>query len=102
MSAAEKQDDTRMIVQFTAADLRSLVRDEVQRVMEGKPAVDAPAVTYVSADVLQKHFGISRATVHTWVHDEGCPHEIRGRILRFKMADVEAWFSGRGQVRRVK
>lgn len=50
---------------------------------------------YVSSETIQKHFGVSRATVHNWIHDEGCPHEMRGKILRFKMTAVEDWFHGR-------
>lgn len=98
MSAA--RDDDKMIVQGTFAELRALIRDEVQRAA-GNPANDAPAAVYVSADTLQKHFGVSRATVHSWVHKEGCPHDKRGRILRFKLGEVEAWFSQR-KLRRAR
>lgn len=83
------------IVVMTADELRELIRDAVQRAIAGKPANDKPERVYVSVDVLQQHFGVSRTTVHSWVHSEGCPHDMRGRILRFKMADVEAWFASR-------
>lgn len=98
---ANDNDDGRLLVQLTAADLRALVRDEVARALGGKHGNDAAVETYVAPDALEAHFGISRGTVHNWVR-EGCPHEVRGKILRFKMSEVEAWFSGRGGLRRVR
>ena len=100
MSAA-RDDEKKMIVQGTFAELRALIRDEVQRLAGDKPAAnDAPPV-YVSIDDIQRHFGVSRGTVNNWVHKEGCPHDKRGRILRFKLGEVEAWFSER-KLRRMR
>jgi hypothetical protein len=77
----------RKISELTEDEFRALIREELGQ--------QAPAETYVDAEALQKHFGISRALVHTWVHEEGCPHEKRGKILRFKLSAVESWFRGR-------
>lgn len=58
--------------------------------------------TYVDSEALQKHFNVSRATVHNWIHDDGCPHEMRGKVLRFKLSAVEDWFTRRQPLRPVK
>jgi phage terminase Nu1 subunit (DNA packaging protein) len=50
----------------------------------------------VDAQVVQRHFDVSRATVHNWVHTEGCPHAKRGKVLRFQLSAVCEWYANRG------
>ncbi len=78
-------------------EVRAMRRELAELRGELKSAANQqqPAETYVGSDSIQAHFGVSRATVHNWVHDEGCPHEQRGKVLRFKMSAVEDWFRGR-------
>lgn len=62
-----------------------------------------PSPKYVDAKAIAEHFGVSRATVHNWTTKEDCPHILRGGVLRFEVAAVEAWFRGREPgLRRVK
>lgn len=79
-----------------------LVREQLDRLTAAVAARPA-SESYVDHEVLEKHFGVSRATIHNWVHKEGCPHVLRGKVLRFQMSAVEAWFHGRGpNLKRVK
>jgi Helix-turn-helix domain len=89
-------DDARMIVQLTAAELRMLIRDELLVAIRAKPENDVGVETWVDAEAIEKHFGVSRGTVHNWLRNESCPHEARGKIIRFKLSAVEAWFRQRG------
>jgi excisionase family DNA binding protein len=51
---------------------------------------------WLSADEIARHLGISKETVYRWVrHDELPAHRI-GRLLKFKLSDVDAWVLGRG------
>jgi predicted DNA-binding transcriptional regulator AlpA len=80
---------------LTVEELRELIRAELGA---PKPEPD----TYVDSEEIQRIYGISRGTVHNWVHKESCPHEMRGKILRFRLAAVEAWFRGRVPLRKVR
>lgn len=71
------------------------MREELLAAVRGTANSQAELESYVDSEALQKHFGVSRQTVHDWVHKAGCPHEMRGKILRFKMTAVEDWFRGR-------
>lgn len=88
-------DNDRMIVTLTVGELRALIREEVQRALAERRggAAAGPARSYIGPEELAKHFGVSRGTVHNWVRTGGCPHEVRGKIVRFKLSDVEAWFA---------
>lgn len=76
-------------------EIRSVRRELAELRLELKSANHQAVEIYVDSEAIQKHFGISRATVHNWIHEEACPHEMRGKVLRFKMSAVESWFSGR-------
>jgi excisionase family DNA binding protein len=85
----------RKLSELTEDEFRALIREELGQ--------QTPAETYVDSEAIQKYFGISRATVHNWVHEDGCPHEKRGKILRFKLSAVESWFAGRNKpLKRVR
>jgi excisionase family DNA binding protein len=75
---------------------------ELMRSERAAPAEPRPVETYVDAEAVAKHFGVHRGTVHNWVHKEGCPHEMRGKILRFRLEAVEAWFRNRPTLRKVR
>lgn len=51
---------------------------------------------WVDSQKIAKHFGVSRATLHSWVHRGGCPHALRGKVLRFQLSAVSAWYVTRG------
>jgi len=93
-------DNGRMIVTLTVGELRSIIREEVQRAYEAwQREQPERALVWVGPEEIQKRFGISRGTVHNWIRNEGCPHDMRGKILRFQISAVEAWFAA-GRARK--
>lgn len=89
------------LIALTPDELRELVRSAVREELGGeKPA---QAKRYLDAREIASYYEVSRATVHNWIKNEGCPHLLRGKVLRFELAAVEAWMRGREPgLRRVK
>lgn len=48
-----------------------------------------------SAGEVADHLGVSRQTVYNWCKTTSIPHRQVGAILRFNLAEVDAW-SARG------
>lgn len=93
--------DDNLAITLTVKQLKAIVRESVREEL-GERASE-PAKRYMDAADIATHFDVSRATVHNWIKHEGCPHKLRGKILRFEIAAVEAWFHGREPgLRRVK
>ena len=46
---------------------------------------------WVGADEVAAHFGIQKPTVYRWVKSEGLPAHRVGRLLRFKLSEVDGW-----------
>lgn len=104
MGAAEKEVrvSTTTLVALSPDEMRELVR-EVLREELGKAPPRVPPGKYVDARELGKHYSVSRGTVHNWIRFEDCPHIMHGKVLRFELAAVEAWFRGRDpSLKRVK
>lgn len=90
----------KMLVTLTVDELEGIVERGVRKALEEKPNATKK---WIDPDELAAHYGVSRSTVHNWVKRDGCPHQIRGKVLRFDLAAVEAWFGGREPgLRRVK
>lgn len=89
------------LVAVSPEELAELVKKAVREELAHNPP--KPTKNYLDTSELAEHYGISRTTVHTWIRDEGCPHILRGRVLRFELAAVEAWFRGRSTgLKRIK
>jgi excisionase family DNA binding protein len=89
------------LVAISPEELTELVRKAIRDELSESPP--KPRKNYVDAKEIAEHFGVSRATVHAWIHEESCPHILKGRVLRFELAAVEAWFRGREPgLKRVK
>jgi excisionase family DNA binding protein len=81
------------IVSVGPEELAELVRKAVREELAHNPP--KPTKNYLDTGEVAEHFGVSRATVLNWVSDDGCPHIKRGKLLRFELAAMEAWFRGR-------
>jgi hypothetical protein len=92
------------MVLVSPEELELLIERGVRRVLdEQKKPVEEPAGNFVSGRAIAQRYGVSRATVHNWATHEGCPHITRGKLRRFNLEAVEAWFRGRTPgIRRVK
>ncbi len=49
---------------------------------------------WVSVDDVASHLGVARDTVYRWVESKRFPAHRVGRLLRFKLSDVDAWVRG--------
>ncbi len=81
---------------LTEEQLVELMRKAVAEALQKAPP---PATKrYMDAGEISKYYGVSRTTVNQWTKQDGCPHMMKGKVLRF-----EAWFRGReAGLRRVK
>jgi len=50
---------------------------------------------WVGAEEVAAHLGIQKPTVYRWVKSEGLPAHRMGRLLRFKLSEVDRWAKGR-------
>lgn len=85
-------------------ELKALVREVVRDVVREELGREKPPeITKRYCDVVEiaTYFGVSRDTVRNWATKEGCPHSVHGKLWRFELAAVEAWFRGKG-LRAVK
>jgi predicted DNA-binding transcriptional regulator AlpA len=78
---------------LTPEELSALVETAVAKALARNPP--KPRKSYLDAAEIGVHFGVSRATIHAWIYEDGCPHIKRGKLLRFELAAVEAWFRSR-------
>lgn len=86
-----------MIVQLTAADLRTLVRDEVDRavtmVIEATPTVPK-SDRWIDVAGAAKHYKVTPGTIRNWIA-AGAPCRKFGTaghpLIRIDLAEFEAW-----------
>lgn len=82
------------LIAVSPEELAELVKKAVREELAQSPPKSGK--TYLDAGEIAERFAVSRATVNHWTKHDGCPHLIRGKVLRFELAAVEAWFRGRG------
>lgn len=46
---------------------------------------------WVDVDEVAAHLGVARDTVYRWVESKGFPAHRAGRLLRFKLSEVDDW-----------
>lgn len=87
------------LIAVTPEELEDLIERGVRKALEKRPE----GKRFMEAEELAEHYGVSKGTVKNWVRRDGCPHILRGRVLRFELAAVDAWMRGREPgLRRVK
>ena len=59
---------------------------------------------WVPAEEVAAHLGVAKDSVYRWVETKGLPAHRVGRLLRFKLAEVDDWVrrGGAGQARQPK
>jgi excisionase family DNA binding protein len=59
-----------------------------------------PDERWVGADDVAAHLGVGKDSIYRWVEGRGLPARKVGRLLRFKLSEVDAWVeagSGEGE-----
>ena len=46
---------------------------------------------WVDADQVAAHLGVRKTSIYRWVEKEGLPAQRVGRLLRFKLSEVDEW-----------
>lgn len=52
-----------------------------------------------SVDEIAEHLGVNRETVYRWIASKGLPAHRIGRILRFKISEVDGWVRSGSKVK---
>jgi excisionase family DNA binding protein len=55
-----------------------------------------PEERWVGVDDVAAHLGVGRDSVYRWVEKRGLPARRVGRLLRFKLSEVDAWVEAGG------
>lgn len=93
MNASNDNDD-KLAVTLTIADLRRLVRDAVQEVCPS----GTPAREFLTAEQLADRLGVCTRSIKTMVSRDGLPTHLLGpRLVRFLWSEVEEWLMNRGK-----
>ena len=46
---------------------------------------------WVDVEEVAKHLGVRRESVYRWIDKKGLPAHRVGRLLRFKLSEVDEW-----------
>ena len=46
---------------------------------------------WVDVEKVAKHLGVRRESVYRWIDKKGFPAHRAGRLLRFKLSEVDEW-----------
>jgi len=88
--------DDSMLVQLTVGQLRKIMRDEVERVLERASEAKPPVKSskWVDAADAAEYFRVTPQTIRNWCKD-GAPHRTFGTgktpVYRIDLATFEPW-----------
>ena len=51
---------------------------------------------WVDVEVVANHLGITKDTVYRWIDKKGFPAHRAGRLLRFKLSEIDEWVRAGG------
>lgn len=52
--------------------------------------------SWLSADDIATHLGVSKDTVYAWIADKGMPAHRIGRLWKFQASEVDNWVRSGG------
>lgn len=50
-----------------------------------------PDERWVGVDDVATHLGVGKDSIYRWIESRGLPARKVGRLLRFKLSEVDAW-----------
>lgn len=56
----------------------------------------SPDERWVGVEDVAAHLGVGRDSVYRWIENRGLPARKVGRLLRFKLSEVDAWVDAGG------
>lgn len=51
---------------------------------------------WVDAEQVAAHLGIQKHSIYRWIEEKGFPAHRAGRLLRFKLSEVDEWMRSGG------
>lgn len=57
--------------------------------------VDEMAKIFYTVDELSEYLGVEKSTVYTWVHTRQIPYYKIGRLVKFKVDEIQVWVEER-------
>lgn len=57
---------------------------------------------WVNVDQVAAHLDVTKETVYRWIDKKGFPAHKAGRLLRFKLSEVDAWVRDGGGAEETK
>ena len=57
---------------------------------------ERPGEKWVGVDDVAAHLGVAKDSIYRWVEKRGLPARKVGRLLRFKLSEVDAWVEAGG------
>mgnify|MGYP000856740021 CR=1 FL=1 len=57
---------------------------------------------WVSVDEVCSHLDVNKDTIYRWVETKNFPAHKAGRLLRFRISEVDDWIKGDGEKEPVK
>lgn len=51
--------------------------------------------SWLSAEDIATHLGVTKDTVYAWIADKGMPAQKIGRLWKFQVSEVDDWVRGR-------
>ena len=55
---------------------------------------------WVDVEEVANHLGVRKESVYRWIDKKGFPAHKAGRLLRFKLSEVDAWVRKDSDVQR--
>jgi excisionase family DNA binding protein len=56
-----------------------------------------PEETWVGVQEVAAHLQVAKESVYRWIDSKGFPAHRVGRLLRFKLSEVDQWVRGSGK-----
>jgi excisionase family DNA binding protein len=56
----------------------------------------APREGWVSVEDVATHLRVTKESIYRWIGSKGLPARRVGRLLRFKLSEVDEWVQARG------
>ena len=53
---------------------------------------------WVDVEVVAAHLSVNKDSIYRWVHRQGFPAHRIGRLLRFRLSEVDEWVKATGGI----
>jgi len=71
-------------------------RTKPAKILTGATNVASVTESWVSADVIAEHLGVTKDSVYAWIAKRGMPAHRVGRLWKFQVSEVDAWVRSSG------